>query len=67
MAKEIKTKKEGEKAVAPEVKVEKKASANKKKISSGILYVESTFNNTKVSLTDTAGNVIVVIKRISWF
>lgn len=39
-------------------KAEVKASS-KKKISSGILYVESTFNNTKVSLTDTSGNVLM--------
>jgi small subunit ribosomal protein S11 len=32
---------------------------SKKKISSGILYVESTFNNTKVSLTDDSGNVLM--------
>ncbi len=34
-------------------------SSNKRKISSGILYVESTFNNTKISLTDTSGNVLM--------
>lgn len=32
---------------------------SKKKINSGILYVESTFNNTRVSLTDTQGNVLL--------
>jgi len=31
----------------------------KKKVSSGRLYVESTYNNTKVVLTDTAGNALV--------
>ncbi len=50
-------KEEGE-AVATEKKVSAKA-AGKKKVSSGILYVESTYNNTKVSLTDTAGNVLM--------
>ncbi|MCX6753334.1 MAG: 30S ribosomal protein S11 [Candidatus Nomurabacteria bacterium] len=30
----------------------------KKKLTSGILYVEATFNNTKVSFTDKNGNVI---------
>ena len=37
-----------------------KVSANKKKaIASGVLYVESTFNNTKVSLTDKKGNILL--------
>ena len=58
MAKKVITKTDEEKKVAGETKVETKASA-KKKISSGILYVESTFNNTKVSLTDVKGNVIM--------
>ena len=31
----------------------------KKKIVSGKLYVEATYNNTKVSLTDKAGNVVI--------
>jgi small subunit ribosomal protein S11 len=31
----------------------------KKKVSSGILHVESTYNNTKVLLTDTSGNCLV--------
>lgn len=31
----------------------------KKKIVSGKLYVEATYNNTKVSLTDKTGNVII--------
>jgi small subunit ribosomal protein S11 len=33
-------------------------SLNKKKVTSGTLYVESTYNNTKVSLADNAGNVL---------
>ena len=57
MGKKI-TKTEGEKKVTSENKVETKSSS-KKKITSGILYVESTFNNTKVSLTDTTGNVLM--------
>ncbi len=32
--------------------------ALKRKISEGILYVESTYNNTKLTLTDTSGNVM---------
>jgi small subunit ribosomal protein S11 len=35
------------------------AKATKKKIVSGKLYVEATYNNTKVSLTDKTGNVII--------
>lgn len=34
------------------------AKASKKKVAEGILYVEATFNNTKVSLTDRKGNVL---------
>jgi small subunit ribosomal protein S11 len=30
----------------------------KRKISEGILYVESTYNNTKLTLTDKSGNVL---------
>ncbi len=32
--------------------------SSKKKVSEGILYVEATFNNTKVALTDKKGNVL---------
>ncbi len=32
--------------------------ATKKKIESGILYIQSTYNNTRVSLTDKKGNLI---------
>ncbi len=49
---------EDKKVAATEAKVEAKI-LSKKKISSGILYVESTFNNTKVSLTDDSGNVLM--------
>ncbi|MEA4910607.1 30S ribosomal protein S11 [bioreactor metagenome] len=31
----------------------------KRKISEGVLYVESTYNNTKLTLTDLSGNVII--------
>ena len=37
--------------------VAKTSSSSKKRLESGILFVESTYNNTKVSLTDTKGNV----------
>lgn len=52
-------KSEGENKVEDKaVKAVSKAS-KKKQVSSGILYVESTFNNTKVSLTDNSGNVLM--------
>ena len=60
MAKKVITKTEKvEEGKATEAKVETKASNKKKIVSSGILYVESTFNNTKVSLTDEKGNVLM--------
>jgi len=31
----------------------------KRKLSEGVLYVESTYNNTKLTLTDLSGNVII--------
>ena len=31
----------------------------RKKLSKGILYVESTYNNTKLSFTDKNGNVVI--------
>ncbi len=31
----------------------------RKKLDSGILYVQSTFNNTKILLTDSKGNAII--------
>lgn len=38
--------------------VSKASRSSKKKVSEGILYVEATFNNTKVALTDKKGNVL---------
>lgn len=58
MAKKIITKTEDSAVTPAENKAAAKAGA-KKKVVSGILYVESTFNNTKVSLTDEKGNVIL--------
>ncbi len=34
------------------------AKAAKKKVAEGVLFVEATFNNTKVSLADKKGNVL---------
>ncbi len=36
-----------------------KASSKKKKIDLGILYVQSTYNNTKLLLTDLKGNALL--------
>ena len=35
-----------------------KKKKSKKNISNGIAYVQSTFNNTIISIADTSGNVI---------
>ena len=35
------------------------ARAPKRKLDSGVLNVEATYNNTKVSLADTAGNIVL--------
>lgn len=32
--------------------------ASKRKLDVGVLYVEATYNNTKVSLSDTQGNIV---------
>ena len=46
-----------EKDIKPE-KVIKKVKKVKKNITSGIAFVQATFNNTIVSITDDSGNVI---------
>jgi len=46
---------------APEVKGGEKAAqvkSAKKRVESGVLYVESTYNNTKLVLTDLKGNAL---------
>lgn len=42
----------------PEVAVEKEQKSVKRSIDSGVLYVESTYNNTKLTLTDDRGNTL---------
>jgi small subunit ribosomal protein S11 len=37
--------------------VSKTGASSKKRLESGILFVESTYNNTKLSLADTKGNI----------
>ena len=41
-----------------DTKVEAVSTVSKKKVEAGTLYVQSTYNNTKVVLTDTKGNVL---------
>jgi small subunit ribosomal protein S11 len=43
---------------ASESKAKSSSKGSKRKISEGTLFVEATFNNTKVSLADKKGNVI---------
>ena len=58
MAKKIATTTEGEakKETAPK---QAASSASKKRLDSGVLYVQSTYNNTKVLLTDNYGNAVM--------
>jgi small subunit ribosomal protein S11 len=49
----VKTEENGEGAAAP-----KAASSSKKRFESGILCIESTYNNTKLVLTDPKGNTL---------
>lgn len=46
------------KPAAPAAEDKPKAKSGKIRLSSGILYVQSTYNNTKISVTDHAGNVV---------
>ena len=63
MSKEKKAKTEQTEQNQEKIKTVKKSSYSKKKklkknILNGIAYVQSTFNNTIVSIADTSGNVI---------
>ena len=55
--KRITTPNGGKKNNALRTRAISKSSKKKKKLEEGILHVESTYNNTRVSLTDLAGNV----------
>ncbi len=46
------------KSAAGEGKSRKQTFASKKRIDTGILAIESTYNNTKAVLSDTKGNVV---------
>jgi small subunit ribosomal protein S11 len=55
--KKIATVSGGKKNNALRARTLSKSSKKKKKIEEGILHVESTYNNTRVTLTDLSGNV----------
>jgi small subunit ribosomal protein S11 len=58
--KEITTKKEATKKEVPATKTVAAPSAvSKKRLDFGILYVQSTYNNTKALLTDKDGNALM--------
>ncbi|MEI6528263.1 MAG: 30S ribosomal protein S11 [bacterium] len=54
----IAKKEEGAEAAAT-TETKKVPTGGKKRVESGILFVESTYNNTKVSVSDTKGNVLM--------
>ena len=43
---------------SPETKVSSVSAVSKKKVEVGMLFVQSTYNNTKIVLTDSKGNVL---------
>lgn len=53
--KKIATTEEKPKDTAPK----QASSSSKRKLEVGILFVQSTYNNTKVQLADTSGNVLI--------
>lgn len=55
----VKKKIETTEAGAKEKAVKQPATSSKKRLDSGILYVQSTYNNTKVLLTDEGGNAVI--------
>ena len=56
--KSLETKVEEKKTQPKKSSYSKKKKKTKKNITNGIAYVQSTFNNTIVSIADTSGNVI---------
>ena len=54
---EVRTEEAGAKKVAP-LTTGQAGRTSKKKVVSGILHIEATFNNTKVIFTDKLGNVL---------
>jgi small subunit ribosomal protein S11 len=60
MTEKTEKKKIEKKVEAPKEKVAKaSASSSKRRLDSGILHVQSTYNNTKVILTDMDGNAVL--------
>ncbi|MFH1978951.1 MAG: 30S ribosomal protein S11 [Patescibacteria group bacterium] len=53
----IKQKKGG--GLSPEMKARALSRIPKKKLSSGIFYIQATYNNTRVTFTDDKGNVVM--------
>lgn len=51
--------KKGEGATEGAEKASAVVNAPKKRIEAGVLYIQSTYNNTKVLLTDTTGNALI--------
>jgi small subunit ribosomal protein S11 len=51
--------KKDNKAPATDAASKPVATSSKKRVDSGILHVQSTYNNTKVMLTDTKGNALM--------
>ncbi len=58
MGKKRIVKKGGESGEANSGASTQQKAGGKRKLDSGILYVEATYNNTKVSLTDERGNLV---------
>jgi len=52
-------KKEGATGVDQELKARSLAKIPKKKLTSAVLYIQSTFNNTLMNLTDFQGNTVI--------
>jgi small subunit ribosomal protein S11 len=57
--KKVSTETKSVEAIPVEKKAEVKTVSSKKRVDSGILFVQSTYNNTKVILTDTKGNSLM--------
>ena len=55
MAKNTEVKKQGEGAAVPKAP----GAGSKKRVDAGVLHVESTYNNTKLMLTDKQGNALM--------
>lgn len=52
-------KKEGVTTVDQELKARSLGKIPRKKLTSGVLYIQSTFNNTLMNLTDAEGNTVL--------